>query len=158
MNVKVGECDDGDINGATNCKSDCSGAVTGYTCAGGNAVTAMTCTSTCGDGIKTTSEVCDDGNTNSNDGCSNVCVIESGYTCNTLVSPNTCSPIKLKVVCGDGKNMIGEACDDGDVSSTTNCKGDCSGPALGYTCSGGSTTTPKTCVETCGEGIRTASE
>lgn len=54
--------------------------------------------------------------------------------------------------------MIGEACDDGDVSSSTNCKGDCTGPALGYTCSGGSTTTPKTCVETCGEGIRTASE
>jgi len=103
--------------------------------------------------VKTLSEACDDGNTNSNDGCSNVCAIEAGYTCNVVAIPNTCSPI-----CGDGKNMIGESCDDGDVSSATKCLGDCSGPAPGYSCSGGSTTTPKTCVETCGEGIKTASE
>lgn len=54
--------------------------------------------------------------------------------------------------------MLGEICDDGDLISTTKCLGDCSGPAPGYTCSGGSTTTPKTCTETCGEGIKTASE
>lgn len=38
-NVVLGECDDGDVNGDTNCKADCSGPVNGYQCAGGNSMT-----------------------------------------------------------------------------------------------------------------------
>lgn len=49
--------------------------------------------------------------------------------------------------------MPGEACDDDDTNGLTNCKSDCTGPASGYTCTGGSITTPKTCSSLCGDGI-----
>ena len=54
--------------------------------------------------------------------------------------------------------MPSEICDDGDNIGSTNCKADCSGFAPGYTCTGGSTTTPKTCTNLCGDGIRTPTE
>ncbi|MBK8156764.1 MAG: hypothetical protein IPK55_12585 [Streptococcus sp.] len=60
--------------------------------------------------------------------------------CNNVVLPSVCKPI-----CGDGKNMPGEICDDGDVSNSTNCQSDCLGPVSGYLCFGGSTSTPRTC-------------
>lgn len=55
-------------------------------------------------------------------------------------------------------NMVGEICDDGDALDDSNCKADCSGPALGYTCNGGSTSTPRVCTEACGDGVVTPAE
>ena len=63
-------------------------------------------------------------------------MIEAGWTCNAN-SPSVCTPI-----CGDGKNMASEICDDGDISGLDKCKADCSGPVTGWTCIGGSLTTP----------------
>ena len=67
--------------------------------------------------------------------------------------PSTCLPI-----CGDGLNVAGEICDDGDVSGVDKCKTDCSNPVTGWTCSGGSILTPKTCVPTCGDGVHLVQE
>ena len=44
-------CDDGNNADNAGCKTDCSGAMLGYTCSGGNITTASTCTPLCGDGI-----------------------------------------------------------------------------------------------------------
>ncbi|MBK8156803.1 MAG: DUF4215 domain-containing protein [Streptococcus sp.] len=70
-------------------------------------------------------EQCDDGNTllwgkggrgggggNNGDGCSSLCLIEVGYQCTgALVS--VCTPI-----CGDGKLMPSEDCDDANATQT----------------------------------------
>lgn len=54
--------------------------------------------------------------------------------------------------------MQGEICDDGEMINSIGCKNDCSGPAAGYLCSGGSTSSPRVCTEECGDGIVTISE
>ena len=56
-------------------------------------------------------ESCEDGNLFDGDGCSSSCIIETGWTCSSVVGPpefSTCTPI-----CGDGLNVFGEICDDG---------------------------------------------
>ncbi len=65
----------------------------------------------------------------SNDGCSSTCIVETGWTCTTNTNPSVCTRI-----CGDGKNLPGEACDDGNVDGSSGCKADCSGPVPGYLC------------------------
>lgn len=45
-------------------------------------------TPNCGDGTLQLGETCDDENTNSGDGCSNVCLVESGYHCSG--QPSVC--------------------------------------------------------------------
>jgi len=52
----------------------------------------------------------------------------------------------------------GENCDDGDLINDVGCLADCSAPAPGYTCSGGSITSATICTETCGDGKKTISE
>jgi len=58
---KVGleACDDGNLNGLTACKADCSGPVSGWSCTGGDVMTPSTCIEVCGDGIITGAESCD---------------------------------------------------------------------------------------------------
>jgi len=48
--------------------------------------------------------------------------------------------------------VIGEQCDDGNLLSGDGCDCKCKIEA-GFTCSGGTTTTPSTCVEICGDGM-----
>jgi len=50
----------------------------------------------CGNGIQGLGEGCDDGNTNAGDGCSNHCIVETGWSC-TGTSPSVCTQ-----VCADG--------------------------------------------------------
>ncbi|MBP6078428.1 MAG: tandem-95 repeat protein [Xanthomonadales bacterium] len=45
----------------------------------------------CGDGLIRGTEECDDHNTSSNDGCSAMCLIESGFTCSG--EPSICVPL-----------------------------------------------------------------
>lgn len=101
----------------------------GETCPKGKG--QQVCTATCGDSIISTGskETCDDGNSNSGDGCSNKCVVESGYSCSG--KPSNCS-----TTCGDGITAGTETCDDngtttetcgdGDVNDGTFCNADCS--------------------------------
>jgi len=51
-----------------------------------NVIVVVAPTYVCGDAVRGTAEKCDDGNTVSGDGCSDVCEIESGYVCTTLVN------------------------------------------------------------------------
>jgi cysteine-rich repeat protein len=62
--------------------------------------------------------------------------------------------------CNDGKMVLNEVCDDGKLITdpTKGCLDDCSAAKLGYTCTGGTTTIPVNCVETCGDGYITHSE
>ena len=57
----------------------------------------------CRNGKKERDETCDDGNTTSGDGCSNRCVLEPGYTCET-----DGTPCGRSVTCGDGRVEGGE--------------------------------------------------
>ena len=44
--------------------------------------------------------------------CTSYCTTETGFTCVTTATPNTCTEI-----CGDGKNMGFKACDDGNAAN-----------------------------------------
>lgn len=73
------QCDDGIHNGEM-CDSVIGGSCT---------YCSLTCTietvgppdSVCGNGLITGAETCDDRNTDSGDGCSSLCAVEDGYTC-----------------------------------------------------------------------------
>ena len=99
-------------------------------------------TTNCGDGLITSPEICDDGNTNVGDGCSDVCLVESGFSCNTMASGmSLCIPI-----CGDGRffGVGGEQCDDGNTSPGDGCDANCKIES-GWWCIEGSTTSPNKC-------------
>ncbi len=61
----------------------------------------------CGDGIFGESEQCDDGNNLDGDGCSSVCLIETGSVCGNLLTEE------------------GEECDDGNTESGDGCTNVC---------------------------------
>jgi cysteine-rich repeat protein len=62
-------------------------------CATGYTGDGRSCNATCSDGISMVEEECDDGNALSGDGCSEVCSIESGFTCSPTgdSSPDYCT-------------------------------------------------------------------
>ena len=96
----------------------------------------------------------DDGNTSSNDGWSSSCSVETGWTCTKISgSKSICSAI-----CGDGKVLGTEVCDDGNSTDNKGCKSDWSGSITGWYWSGGSSTTPDVWNEQCGDGYVTIDE
>lgn len=101
---------------------------------------------TCGDGVVSGSEGCDDGNVMPGDGCSELCAVESGYSCNG--SPSACS-----TVCGDGVIRGAEGCDDSNTSSGDGCSSTCS-TEVGFSCFG----EPSSCTGVCGDGLTVGSE
>ena len=124
-------------------------------------MTPTICTETCGDGIITVSEQCEDhdGGPNSYDGCSSTCQKELYFTCNTLFDdPFPQDFTTCKGVCGDGRLVFGEICDDGTPNDNFGCKPDCTGSLPGFSCTGGSPIAPSTCTEICGDGILTINE
>jgi len=124
----------------------CTGPSVGYTCSGNN---PTICSKLCGNSVNDTStspaytEICDDGNMLNSDGCSSTCQIESNWFCSGFAS--TCSS------CGDGQALTlgGELCDD-STNDGIGCLSGCTGPAVGYTCTGN---TPSVCTLNCGNGI-----
>ena len=68
----------------------------------------------CGDGVVDAAETCDDGGTAAGDGCSDVCVVESGWACDTA-EPTTCN-----TVCGDSIVAGAEQC-DGEACCDVSC-------------------------------------
>jgi hypothetical protein len=82
-------------------------------------------------------------------------MIETGWECTHVTGPpyvSTCTTI-----CGDGKNMNTEVCDDG-VLDGKGCKDDCTGEINGNYCTGGTTTTAMTCSILCGDNFIIAPE
>ncbi|CDW87712.1 lipoprotein [Stylonychia lemnae] len=116
----------------------------------------------CGDAIKNGSEDCDDGNDKSGDGqtfliqfkfifrCSSACAIEIEFDCVVNTNPSVCTE-----KCGDGKNLKTAGvtqCDDSNNVSGDGCSTSCT-KEDGWTCSGGSKTTPDVCTQICGDGL-----
>ncbi|MBI5501588.1 MAG: hypothetical protein HY907_15195 [Deltaproteobacteria bacterium] len=62
----------GNAEDCAGCRGDCSAAETG-----------------CGDGLACGAAACDDGNAAAGDGCSDVCAVETGYTC--AGEPSACT-------------------------------------------------------------------
>lgn len=72
----------------------------------------------CGDGrVHATLERCDDGNVEVGDGCSDLCLPESGFVCTG--APSIC------VECGNGVVEQGETCDDGNRTNGDGCNTAC---------------------------------
>lgn len=70
-------------------------------------------------------EECDDGNTDSDDGCSDTCLVEPGYTCtkDVLFEYSICT---YSNTCGDGVRVsLVEECDDGNTISGDGCSSGC---------------------------------
>ena len=66
------------------------------------------------------------------------------------------------IVCGDGRVISPEICDDGPASHTpigvTSCTSNCMGSLSGYICTGGTPTTRSSCLPDCGDNIKLPEE
>lgn len=63
-------------------------------------------------------ENCDDGNTFDGDGCTSVCMVQSGWECSGL--PSNCNRL-----CSNGMIDTGENCDDGNSMNGDGCSNSC---------------------------------
>jgi len=146
-------CDDGNAATFDGCSGSCT-VECGFTCAeNGNGLSE--CVSECGGGEWVQGEECDDGNLVDGDGCSSTCTIEDGWECPiTQRIEFMCGVKTCMKVCGNGIKTPSEGCDDGNTESGDGCSAQCVvESACGYSCSGGSLTTPDTCAATaCGDG------
>ena len=56
--------------------------------------------------------------------------------------------------CGNSQVDAGETCDDGGASDTDKCNSTCTGNVAGWSCTGGDTSNPSTCVAAlCGDSM-----
>ncbi|MBI1934601.1 DUF4215 domain-containing protein, partial [Candidatus Peregrinibacteria bacterium] len=105
------------------------------------------CAGGAANGTKASLEGCDDNNSTNGDGCSSVCMVESGWTCDSA-SPSICQK------CGNGTKEGTEGCDDGNTTASDGCSATCA-VETGYTCNSAS---PNVCSATCGDGLKKGSE
>jgi len=117
----------------------------------------------CGDSVITTLEACDDGNSESGDGCSDCCVVETGYMCsNTECGPSDCQWKTGLEKCGDGFTLGAEVamvdfCDDGNTTPGDGCSLACK-IECGYECDGGLANAADTCTTSCSNAVKTNDE
>ncbi len=78
----------------------------------------------CGDGRVNEGEQCDDGNNIDSDGCSGLCELEAGWSCDG--SPSVCF-----TTCGDGFVAGVEQCDDGNTTPGDGCDAECNSEVVG---------------------------
>ena len=127
---------------------------TGWACGGGSSISKDICTEIWGDGIKynTISTYWDDGNFSNGDGWNSVCSIETGWQCSG--GSTTTKDIWIDIW-GDGKKYS-SAVTFWEDGNTTNGDGWSSiwSVETGYSCTGGTSTTPDTWTEIWGDGIR----
>ncbi|HEX6275264.1 MAG TPA: DUF4215 domain-containing protein, partial [Polyangiaceae bacterium] len=143
-------CDDGNAQSGDGCTAECSQIEANHACPtpGRPCVTTVRC----GDSVVAGTETCDDGNDDatgapvSGDGCSETCELESGFTCPRPGA--SCRP-----VCGDGRALGREGCDDENTQSGDGCDENCS-LEDGFVCPPGETCRPTVC----GDGTREGSE
>jgi cysteine-rich repeat protein len=124
----------------------------GWTWNGGTYTTQDSWTVVCGNGILTVPvETWDDGNTVSDDGWSDLWQLEPHFdwTNDLLINPAT----TWIETCGDGVRFSPSGWDDGNLVDGDGWSSSCS-VEPGYQWSGGSSTTPDTCLEICGDGRR----
>lgn len=92
---------------------------------------------------------CNDGNTKADDGCSIQGAVEIGWECIAGKNENT-KKEKCRPVCGDGRVVGAEQCDDGENESGDGCSEKCTIEKQ-WSCAGGSVVSRSTC-EKCGDG------
>ena len=150
-------CDDFNITNGDGCSSVCA-TEPGFTCVDPVAprIGADVCTTRCGDGARAGAERCDDGNIIAGDGCSAVCLVETGFQCVDPPSPPTAADV-CAPVCGDSIRAGSETCDDGNSVDGDGCAAACA-VEIGFTCIDPSGPLPDTCITTCGDGIRAGRE
>lgn len=147
-------CDDGDLDDADGCSSNCL-VESGGTCnaraetlVGNAGCVSGICDETsfpstcepagaCGNGLLEAGEGCDDGNIDDADGCSMGCRIENSGACGTddpgLLGAASClsgycsddGECRNSPACGDGRLDPGEGCDDGAAMSGDGCNEFC---------------------------------
>ena len=102
----------------------------------GNRRLRLLMTTLCGQGKTEGSEACDDGNTADGDGCSSLCAVEAGWTCNSecLTFCQGTKPSVCSAICGDGRNVTSEQCDDGNLANGDGCTNKCR-VEFGWECS-----------------------
>ncbi len=143
-------CDDGNARSGDGCTAECSQIEANHTCP----TPGRPCVTTvhCGDSVVAGTETCDDGEDEatgapaSDDGCSETCELEPGFTC---PRPGArCQPL-----CGDGSVLGRETCDDGNTQPGDGCDENCR-LETGWVCPRGDM-----CRRTvCGDGTREGSE
>jgi cysteine-rich repeat protein len=125
---------------------------TGFLCSGGGPTTADAWIPNWGDGLKVGSEGCDDGNAVAGDGWSAGWTLEVGWSCSggSSTSADSCSE-----VWGDGKrfNSVSTYCDDGNTVSGDGWNNLWT-KEVGWSWSGGTSTTADSCSEMWGDGKR----
>ena len=128
------QCDDSSGNDATGegCLPDCTGEQNGWHCDGGDETTPDSCEERCNDNYITTSEQCEDGDTNNLDGCDENCVYELGWTFEHAETEEGYNVTTATPICGDGRVVQGEVCDDGDKDDDIGCLDDCTGAIDGW--------------------------
>ena len=160
-------CDDGNTVAADGWESTCLAITNQYVCSGGTPTTKDTCI-LCGyglyqnalksawephwgDNIRAGTEGWDDGNLVNNDGCSSVCVVESGFFCtvssdgftnvwsswDTHLYTDLSNTAQCIPQWGDGFRTGTEKWDDGGTANGDGCSADWSTVESGYKCSGG---------------------
>ena len=136
---------------------------------------SVTTCSFCGDSYirGTQGEECDDGRDPttllpvSGDGCSSTCLIEDSWTCTPNGGVPAATDIQGPSVCSfsciQGTNVYfydavtgdwmynQKPCDDGNTVNGDGCTQYCN-VETGWTCNGGTDTSPDTCTEICGDG------
>ena len=126
----------------------------GWTCSGGSSSTKDAWTEICGDGkrFNTISAYCDDGNTLNGDGCNSTWSIETGFT---WTGGSLSTKDSWSEVWGDGKrySSVSTFCDDGNTNNGDGWSSTCSNE-IGWSWSGGSSSTKDTWSEICGDGKR----
>ena len=137
-------CDDGGLVAGDGCSPECQ-PERGWECDPACSPIA------CGDGVRALpSEACDDGNTVDGDGCRADCEVEDGFVCTHTALDGDGEPdTDCESVCGDGKRLGTELCDDGNEVSGDGCAGcgiedgwGCDGPLGGLS----------VCAPVCGDG------
>ncbi len=132
--VESGEqCDDGGVVPGDGCSASCQQEDPAhYVCPPGAPCVPL---EFCGDGLLNGTESCDDGNLENFDCCSTACRVEPNCACTPpdpqLVPQQTCA---TTIVCGDGKVVGFEACDDANTTGADGCSADCRTVEPGFTC------------------------
>ena len=152
------ECGDGIRAGLEECDSQegCESCFVqiGWSCSA-EACSPSICTDLCGDGVSMglnseQTSYCDDGNIESNDGCSDSCSVECGYTCDggNSSSRDYC----LATECGDGVPAGSEQCDDNNTDSNDGCSSICTVEQAFFKCVGNPCDASLCMLPVCGDG------
>eukprot|EP00961_Rhodomonas_salina_P067072 900624-Rhodomonas_salina.1 len=133
------DCDDGNNDDGDGCSHSCR-LEPGWTCTAVSGQITTSCVTDCGDGIKAGSEACDSGTTINagGHGCNPDCSMAAGAFC--VESADLTS---ICQICGNGKVEGTEVCDDAAASGA--CMAFCNATKVGWSCSGGTFTSPDTC-------------